>query len=449
MTKKFKYNLTKMNIALLLLFLVYSMQVLATELDDGNNAEIENDDSIVVVIDPGHGGENLGANYDGYIEKELTMATAMSMKEELEKYEGIKVYLTRENDVDMSLDERANYAKEKDADLFLCLHYNMSELHKLFGAECWVSAFGKYYAIGKDFSTIELDLLEKEGLYNRGIKTRLNSRGTDYYGVIRCSTALEIPAVLIEHCHLDQKNDAPFIDQDTWPQKYGVIDATAVAKYFGLKSDELGVDYSEEVHEATPIPEKKVRPDMTSPEWCKAELLKIDEKNGILEGKVSAYDPDSRLLYYTVSFDNGKTYGEYYKYEPDENGDVYFAIQIPNDKHVQLVICVLNMFGGPVESPMLFNDKIVYLYDVEEMPLGTKISETQDEPVDLNENDDYMDEKTHKTVVGSLVSFVIWLMVLGMPITIMAFIILRFNKNKKILIKRDTNVSVDVKDDAV
>ena len=39
---------------------------------------------IVVVIDPGHGGENAGAIYGGYIEKTLTLNTALAMKEELE-----------------------------------------------------------------------------------------------------------------------------------------------------------------------------------------------------------------------------------------------------------------------------------------------------------------------------------------------------------------------------
>lgn len=90
-------------------------------------------------------------------------------------------------------------------------------------------------------------------MYDRGIKTRLNSRGTDYYGIIRSSTANDIPAVIIEHCHLDQVNDKSYIDHNTWPQKYGVLDATAVARYFGLKSEQLGVDYSNEVHEATPV----------------------------------------------------------------------------------------------------------------------------------------------------------------------------------------------------
>lgn len=323
--------------------------------------------SIVVAIDPGHGGENAGAIYGGYIEKTLTFNTALAMKEELEKYQGVEVYLTRESDVDLDLDERAEFAEEKNADILLSLHYNMSEYHKLYGAECYVSAFGSYYAIGKDFSDIEMELLTGEGLYDRGVKTRLNSRGTDYYGIIRSGTAKKIPTVIIEHCHLDQENDKPYIDHNTWPQKYGVIDATAVAKYFGLKSEELSVDYSTEVHTATPIPDEKVKPDDTPPTECNAEILSVDEETGVIKGKISAYDPDSRILYYTFSFNNGKSFGEYYKYEPDENGEVFFEIQAPDKKRTRLVAAALNLYGGMTKTDLLYVGRMHYKEDAAEV----------------------------------------------------------------------------------
>ena len=81
---------------------------------------------IVVVLDPGHGGENLGAQYDGYTEKDLTMAVASAMEEELKKYDGIEVYVTRQGDEDMSLKERADFAASKNADFLFCLHFNTS-----------------------------------------------------------------------------------------------------------------------------------------------------------------------------------------------------------------------------------------------------------------------------------------------------------------------------------
>ena len=63
------------------------------------------DDTLCIVIDPGHGGENLGGEYEDYTEKEMTIVVARAMKEELEQYEGVTVYLTRDGDQELSLDE--------------------------------------------------------------------------------------------------------------------------------------------------------------------------------------------------------------------------------------------------------------------------------------------------------------------------------------------------------
>lgn len=143
---------------------------------------------VVVVLDPGHGGENLGAEYHGFTEKDMTMVVAQAMKEELEKYEGIEVYLTHEVDADMTLEERVEYAESLNADFFFCLHFNMSKNHNLFGAEVWVSAFGEQYEKGYTFAKVEMDMLEELGLYSRGIKTKLNEEGkiiTIFYGMLR------------------------------------------------------------------------------------------------------------------------------------------------------------------------------------------------------------------------------------------------------------------------
>ena len=414
--RKIKYGV--MLFFILLGILCCPITLNATEITEESVSE----NAIVVVIDPGHGEKNAGAIYGGYIEKTLTLNTAKAMKEELEKYDGIKVYLTRDSDVDMELGERAAFAKEVDADLLLSLHYNMSELHKLFGTECWISAFGRCYAVGRDFSLIELEMLTKEGLYDRGIKTRLNSRGTDYYGIIRSSTANDIPAVIIEHCHLDQVNDKPYIDHNTWPQKYGVLDATAVARYFGLKSEQLGVDYSNEVHEATPVPNERMSPDDTPPEWCEAEVTEVDEQTGMIRGKMSAYDPDSRILYYTVSFNNGKTFGEYYRYEPDENGDVYFEVQAPNKKRTRLVVAALNMYGGLAQSELLYVGRLTYLPDEEAVEETSSTTTQAADLIEESENpdvDDVPDEDTETSKRMQSVSyFALWVLVFGLPILV-------------------------------
>ena len=65
------------------------------------------------------------------------------MEEELKKYDGIEVYVTRQGDEDMSLKERADFAASKNADFLFCLHFNTSLERNLFGSEVWISAFGE------------------------------------------------------------------------------------------------------------------------------------------------------------------------------------------------------------------------------------------------------------------------------------------------------------------
>lgn len=308
---------------------------------------------IVVVIDPGHGGENLGGQYEDYTEKEMTLITAKAMKEELEKYEGITVYMTRTGDEDLGLDERCAYAELMGADFLFCLHYNLSGEHTLFGAECWVSAFGENYSKGYSFASVEIDMLQELGLYSRGIKTRLNDRGIDYYGILRHSVERNVPCVLIEHCHLDQENDKPFYDHNEKLKEFGRLDATAVAKYFGLRSEELGVDYSDYENVSVPVPSQVVAPDRTEPDICMIEVIDQNVGNGEVTVELSAADYDSGMLYYTYSYDNGETFSDLQRW-PDKSVDTFrFTMQVPPHIVPQIVVNSYNGYDLYTTSNMI------------------------------------------------------------------------------------------------
>lgn len=296
-----------------------------------NGSEAWADEPVVVVIDPGHGGENLGAEYEDYVEKEMTMTVANAMKEELEKYDGIQVYMTRYGDIaqDMTLEERSEFAQSVGADFMFCLHFNMSEQHTLFGAECWISAYGEAYSKGYGFASVEMELLQEMGLYSRGIKTRLNQKGTDYYGIIRTAAEREIPCVLIEHCHLDQENDKPFYDHDEKLKAFGRLDATAVAKYFRLRSEELGADYSGYQNADVPVPSGVVKPDSTETDVCMIEVLDQNMETGEVTVQVSAMDYDSGMLYYAYSYDDGETFSGLQKWGDKSQDTITFTMQVP------------------------------------------------------------------------------------------------------------------------
>lgn len=332
-------------------------------------AQVDSQDPVRIVIDPGHGGENLGADHNGYLEKDMSLIVAESMRDELEKYEGIEVYMTRTEDVDMSLEERVDYAEDVGADFFFCLHFNMSSEHDMYGAECWISAYGENYARGMDFSKIEMRALTDLGLYDRGIKTRLGNKG-NYYGVLRMADLAGIPAVIIEHCHLDNVNDEPFYDHHDWLVKYGKLDATAVAMYYGLKSEELGVDYSDQTYEPTPVPSDVVRPDDTPPDYISVVYGEpYETESGMwIDAELTATDPDSRMLYYSYSTDGGLHWSERYRWQDDQGqliGDailsdtIHTTIPVSSDRDMYVMFKVYNLFNLDTDSEVYYIQKTV------------------------------------------------------------------------------------------
>lgn len=80
------------------------------------------DRPFVVMIDPGHGGIDPGAEAEGMKEADIMLQFARALKEELLRSGGFEVHLTRDDDVFVSLDRRVQKARAVRADLFLSLH---------------------------------------------------------------------------------------------------------------------------------------------------------------------------------------------------------------------------------------------------------------------------------------------------------------------------------------
>ena len=76
-----------------------------------------------IVIDPGHGGKDSGAQGKKSNEKDIVLSIGKLLKKELEK-EGFNVKMTRDKDEFIELGQRANLANQWDGDLFISLHCN-------------------------------------------------------------------------------------------------------------------------------------------------------------------------------------------------------------------------------------------------------------------------------------------------------------------------------------
>ena len=330
----------------------------------GFECRADETDKIVVVIDPGHGGDNLGAQVDERYEKEINLKVAKAMYDQLSLYEGVEVYLTRDTDKGLTLKKRAQIAEKKNADYLISLHFNASEYHELYGTECWVP-YQQFYEESYDLASYFIDELTGIGLFNRGIKTRLNEEGDNYYGIIRESEKLDIPCVLVEHCHLDNENDEGYFETDKKLEKLGVLDAEAVAKYLGLKSKRLGNDYSDYSLEVT-IPRSENTRDKTEPTDCNLSVKEYKENNGEITLILTAREDESRILYYDYSLDGGNTFT---KRLPMESESIEFSVVLKEGSHPKIIARVYNLNDLYVESNKIIRDKVEYIVPKEDMPV--------------------------------------------------------------------------------
>jgi len=96
----------------------------------------------IVVIDPGHGGEDPGAvSPSGTYEKNLVLSIGKQLAAKLGSMPGIKAYLTRKGDYFIPLGKRIEIAKEYGADLFLSIHVNAGFSTKAAGSSVYCLSF--------------------------------------------------------------------------------------------------------------------------------------------------------------------------------------------------------------------------------------------------------------------------------------------------------------------
>lgn len=81
-----------------------------------------NDDTFVVMIDPGHGGVDPGALHNGFSEADLILTFARELREVMRRTGRIEVVMTRDADIFVPLPTRVTLARAAEADLFISLH---------------------------------------------------------------------------------------------------------------------------------------------------------------------------------------------------------------------------------------------------------------------------------------------------------------------------------------
>jgi N-acetylmuramoyl-L-alanine amidase len=197
----------------------------------------------VIIIDPGHGGHNVGTQsvLDGRFEKEFTLDLALRLKPLLEA-EGWKVFLTRTNDVDVSLADRVAFAEAHQGALFISLHFNSGAPDKTqAGLETYcLTPTGEPSTVTRNYADswnenlpdnafdpenlqlavrIHTALLRGTGMEDRGV------RRARFIGVLRGQNR---PAILVEQGYLSNPVEAAKIENPEYRQKLAETLAAAL-----------------------------------------------------------------------------------------------------------------------------------------------------------------------------------------------------------------------------
>ena len=108
-----------------------------------------------IVIDAGHGGKDPGASIGGVFEKDIVLDVALKTGEMIKKkFPELKVIYTRDKDVFIPLNDRADIANKQKADLFISIHVNACPKNTIYGAET--------YILGQHRSQENLDVAKME-----------------------------------------------------------------------------------------------------------------------------------------------------------------------------------------------------------------------------------------------------------------------------------------------
>lgn len=206
----------------------------------------------VIVIDPGHGGEDSGAvGKSGLLEKEVTLDIAKRLKGLLENEKGIKVILTRDADVLVPLEERPRIANQNGADIFVSIHTNASKKESAQGCESFFLSAAKndesraIVALENssirfehaesdsgdkdDLNFILMDLVQSEfliessdlaGMIQNRVKSELSipSRGVNQAG-FRVLNHAYMPAVLVETAFISNKKEESLLKKNSFRER--------------------------------------------------------------------------------------------------------------------------------------------------------------------------------------------------------------------------------------
>ncbi len=184
----------------------------------------------VIYIDPGHGGLDPGAMYNGIKEKDINLEISKKLENKLTSM-GAIVYLTRYDDYDLSanntinrkrsdLSRRGNAINKSDCDIFLSIHLNAEDSSTWRGAQVF---YDDTNAKNEEIAKIFQEQFKKD------LKSTRNYKKVDELYLQR---RIERPGVLLEVGFLSNSNDRYLLKQDSYQNRIVTSITSGLLKYF-------------------------------------------------------------------------------------------------------------------------------------------------------------------------------------------------------------------------
>jgi N-acetylmuramoyl-L-alanine amidase len=225
----------------------------------------------LIVLDPGHGGDDTGATKHGTVEKNVVLAFSLKLREKLMASGRYKVLLTRNKDVFVELHERRAFAERHNAALFVAVHadyakssargatiYSLrdsvaSELQRSAKGEVSKTVLsraplrlakgieadaGPVRRILADLARREVEMtrdrtnvLVKSVIEYMGGSTNLKDNPDRSAAFVVLKTA-KVPSILIELGYVTNEQDAEMLKSEAWREKVSGSILTAIDNYF-------------------------------------------------------------------------------------------------------------------------------------------------------------------------------------------------------------------------
>lgn len=155
----------------------------------------------IIIIDPGHGGNDTGAMRGSILEKDLTLSIALKVRDELKNMGFKNIIMTRATDKTLALADRVAIANDNNADIFVSIHINSSVKSEINGIET-------HYYWDRGYNVAKI--LHKELMSNISAADRGLFKSKFY--VINHT---EAPAVLLELGFISNEQERSMLTSDT------------------------------------------------------------------------------------------------------------------------------------------------------------------------------------------------------------------------------------------